>query len=197
MKLHRLIIVIGTLFFSCTHITEKKIRKVAVYDYQIWISNLDKKELRDSAVLYVDSVSFNTGVSIVYRDSLKSDSSFRYAYSIKGDSLFYFGEYCELKDTVTVGFKDGFIELYKSEYDRENSADEEAYIYWNTEYGIISVYNYPWGALSLIDYEQIPNFAKVNFYNYIIDEEKKGFNSMNTKLDTTSLHKIIDSILIK
>ncbi|RKE04513.1 hypothetical protein [Marinifilum flexuosum] len=180
MKLHRLIIVI--LFFSCAHIAGKRIKKATVYDYQIWISNLDQIELRDSAVLYVDSVSFNNGVSIVYRDSLKSDSSFRYAYSIKGDSLFYFGEYCELKDTVTVGFKDGFIELYKSEYDRKNSADEEAYIYWNSEYGIISVYNYSWGALSLFDYEQIPNFAKVNFYNYIIEEEKKGFSPDSASL---------------
>ena len=62
--------------------------KITVYDYQIWMSNLNKKELRDSFIVFIDTLIFNGRKNYIYCDSLRLDSTFRYSYSIDRDSLF-------------------------------------------------------------------------------------------------------------
>ncbi|HRX97844.1 MAG TPA: glycosyltransferase [Bacteroidales bacterium] len=109
----------------------------------------------------------------IYCDSLRDDSIFRYSFSIVNDSFFFYNEFCKNIDTVFFDYKNDKIELIKSYYDVINSADEECYIYWNKKYGLISIYNYPWGALILFDHEEIPGFAKETFYNFIIIQEKE------------------------
>jgi len=161
------------LLISCQTTDKDKVRKVTVYDYQIWPSDLNKKELRDSLVLYVDSIIFKNHVNYVYHDSMWGDSTYRYRYSIQNDSIFYSDEYCRLLDTIYLDYKTGQIEMYRSDYDEKNSQDEESYIYWNQKYGLISVYNYSCGALILFDYEEIESFAKNNVYDYIINEERE------------------------
>ena len=51
--------------------------------------------------------------------------------------------------------------------------DEESYIYWNNQFGLIAVYNYPWRALILFDNDEISGFAKETFYNFIVNQEKE------------------------
>ena len=191
MKSFRFILLIGIAFFSCVSTPDKKIRKVTVYDYQIQISNLDKKELRDSFVLCIDTSLQGSKINVLFKKVL-DNSAFQYMYSIKDDSLFYMGTYCRIMDTVTVNYKDSSIELYKSEYDQKNSADEESYIYWNSKYGLISIYNYPCGALILFEYEKIPDFSKINFYNYIVEQEKNKKSLIKTTSD--KLIEVIDSL---
>ena len=174
------LIIIGLFVISCNNgnlktknqiLTTKP--KITVYDYQIWISNLNKKELRDSFIVYLDTLTFNSRKHYIYCDSLRDDSIFRYSFSIVSDSFFFYNEFCKNIDTVFFDYKNDKIELIKSYYDVINSADEECYIYWNKKYGLISIYNYPWGALILFDHEEIPGFAKETFYNFIIIQEKE------------------------
>ena len=131
--------------------TVKDKTRVTVYDYQIYISDLNKKELIDSVVVYRDTATFNNRKNYVYSDSFNLDSTFFYSYSFERDSLFYFDEYCETLDTIVINFQKRAIKVIKSDYDVENSIDEESYIYWNREFGLISVYNYPWRALIIFD----------------------------------------------
>ena len=170
----------GLLLISCNSQSQKSNgepikdkTRVTVYDYQIHISDLNKKELRDSTVLYLDTTIFNNRKNHVYSDSFNIDSTFHYSYSFERDSFFFFDEYCETLDTILIDFDNRAIEVIKSDYDVENSVDEESYIYWNTEFGLISVYNYPWRALILFDNDDISGFAKETFYNFIVNQEKE------------------------
>ena len=135
--------------------------------------NLNKKELRDSTTVYIDTLIFNNRQYYIYCDSLKYDSTFRYAYSIERDSFFFYDEYCKTLDTIFLDYKKGKVKLIKSNYDIENCSDEECYIYWNKNHGLISVYNYPSGALILFDNEEIVGFAKESFYDFIVNQEKE------------------------
>ena len=175
-----MILILGLFVISCNngnYKTETQISnskpKITVYDYQISISDLNKKELRDSITVYIDTITFNNRTNYVYCDSLEYDSIFRYSYSIERDSFFFYDEYCKTLDTISLDYKNDKIELFKSDDDVENSADEECYIYWNKKYGLISVYNYPWGALILFDNEEIIGFAKEIFYDFIVNQEKE------------------------
>ena len=81
--------------------------------------------------------------------------------------------------TYILDYEDDKIELIISDYDIENSVDEESHIYWSKTYGLISVYNYPWGALLLFDHEEIPGFAKNTFYDYLVTQIKGRQNVRN------------------
>lgn len=67
--------------------------------------------------------------------------------------------------------------LYKSEYDRPNSADEESYVYWNNSFGVSAVYNYPVGALILYTNESNDHFMRNEFYEHIIRNEYHNANT--------------------
>ena len=175
-----ILIITGFLIISCNSQSQKSNgepikdkTRVTVYDYQIHISDLNKKELRDSTVLYLDTTIFNNRKNHVYSDSFNIDSTFHYSYSFERDSFFFFDEYCETLDTILIDFDNRAIEVIKSDYDVENSVDEESYIYWNNQFGLIAVYNYPWRALILFDNDEISGFAKETFYNFIVNQEKE------------------------
>ena len=182
VKIVNIIIFISVLLLIFCNIQSQKYdgdavkdkSRVTIYDYQINISDLNKKELCDSDVVYIDSATFNNRKNIVYSDSFNLDSTFYYSYSFERDSFFFFYEYCETLDTIVINFQNRAIKVIKSDYDVENSIDEESYIYWNTEFGLISVYNYPWRALILFDNDEINGFAKETFYDYIINQEKEN-----------------------
>ena len=174
-----IIFITGLLLISCnTPIRKhdgdfvKDKNRVTVYDYQIHLSDLNKKELIDSFVVYLDTATFNKRKNNVYSDSFSIDSSFHYSYSFERDSFFFFDEYCETLDTIDINFQNRAIKVIKSDYDVENTIDEESFIYWNREIGLIAVYNYPWRALILFDKDKMSGFAKETFYEYIVNQEK-------------------------
>jgi len=147
---------------------------IVVYDYQIWLSDPDKKELRDSTVVHVDTSSANGKINYYFKDLKTQNSLFWYSLSLNRDSIFYEGVFCWAIDTFYLEYHKKSIEIFKCFYDIENSYDEESYIYWNPDYGLISVYNFPWGALLLFDNKEIKGFAKIGFYDYIINQEREA-----------------------
>ena len=176
------ILVIGII--SCKHDKSEPYRKVTFYDYQIWISDLDLIDLRDSLVGYTTKVKRNesgfVGLKFIHENQNSSIYNLdprnivytSYDYVIKNDKIFIEGLSCNMKDTIQIAYKDQTIDLFVSEYDRQNSCDEESLIYWNNQIGLIAEYNYPVGALLLFEYDDFKDFTKVYFYNYIINEEK-------------------------
>jgi hypothetical protein len=172
------ILLISLATFSCNFTSEKNNNVeadtrevVTIYDYQVWLSNLDKKELRDSSVYYIDTFSMNNRLNWAYNS--KNDSifyegsyvylSFGYYYAIENDSLFIRDLYCPNLDTIYLQYENEKIELIRSYYNEENSCDEECFVYWNHDYGLVALYNFPWGALLLIDKETKKGFAKEIF----------------------------------
>lgn len=172
MRNLKLLIFIIFSFLACKNEGNETTIKVTIYDYQIWLSDLNKIDLRYSALAYRKSIKNDFETIFRLQKNLKNDTILLDTYFIKNDSLFYSGEYSKTIDTININFKNEIITVYVSEYDKMNSYDEESYIYWNLEQGIFAIYNYPMGALILHDSEQFKNFAKVEIYNYIIDLEK-------------------------
>lgn len=168
------IFLIAVFFYSCGEGSNPQEfpEKITIYDYQIWLSDLDRKELRDSMVVYRDSLYYDDQQYIVYLMSFE-DTTHTYPYYIENDSLFFWDIYCPDVDTIEFIYNREKISVIKSEYDVERSYDEESDIYWNPDYGLIAQYSYPWGALILFEKEKMPGFAKDLFYNYIINLEKQ------------------------
>ncbi len=176
--INRVLLILGLLIISCNSESNKinnqlSNNKATIYNYQIRLSDLNKKELRDSIKVYIDTLIYNNRKNIIYSESFKKDSLYRYSYAIEKDSFFFFDEYCKNLDTIYLNYNDDKIKIIKSNYDVRNSSDEESYIYWNKKYGLISAYNYPWGGLILFDNDEIVGFAKETFYNYIVNMEKE------------------------
>jgi hypothetical protein len=101
----------------------------------------------------------------------ENDSVLVDPYWISSDSLFWWGDYSQVIDTLEFWNEDEKIVLKKSDYDRPNSADEESYVYWNNEYGVVALYNYAGGVLVLYTVESIEDFMKNELYRYIIMNE--------------------------
>jgi hypothetical protein len=171
------ILLMNFISFSCNFITKNNDNiisdmkeKVTIYDYQVWASDLDKKELRDSAITYIDTLYFNNRKNIIFAEN--DSISLYYSYAIEKDSFFLENIYSPNIDTIYLRYKHDEIELIKSSYDVENSIDEEMYVYWNYAYGLVALYNYPWGGLILFEKESMRGFTKEIFYDYIINQEK-------------------------
>ncbi|NLA62979.1 MAG: hypothetical protein GX857_07120 [Bacteroidales bacterium] len=174
------VLILGLFFISCNRGNDGAENqfldskpKVVIYDYQIWSSDLDRRDLQDSITVYIDTFTYNNRMYYGYTDSLGSDSSYYDSFSTQRDSFFYYHDYCKTLDTVVLHYKNDKIELIKSDFDIEHSIDEECHIYWSKTYGLIGVYNYPWKALILFENEEIEGFANETFYEYIVNQIKE------------------------
>jgi len=174
------------IIYSCNFITKKNATTsdtkevVTIYDYQVWLSNLDKKDLRDSTIYYIDSVTLNNRKNWVFKsnDSIFYDNSyvflsFHYSYAIEKDSFFLSNVYCPNLDTIHLKYENEMIELIISYYEEEKTCDGEEYVYWNHNYGVVALFNYSWGVLTLIERETKKGFAKEIFYNDFINRAKE------------------------
>lgn len=174
------VLILGLFFISCNRGNDGAKNqfldskpKVVIYDYQIWSSDLDRRDLQDSITVYIDTFTYNNRMYYGYTDSLGSDSSYYDSFSTQRDSFFYYHDYCKTLDTVVLHYKNDKIELIKSDFDIEHSIDEECHIYWSKTCGLIGVYNYPWKALILFENEEIEGFANETFYEYIVNQIKE------------------------
>jgi len=181
------ILVISCIVFSCNSFLKKdnpivsnSKEKVTIYDYQIWLSNLDKKELRDSTITYFDTMILFNRINQVFA---LNDSVYIDFFVIESDSFFLNNVYCPNLDTIYLSNEDEIIELKVNHYDIENSYDEEMYVYWNHDYGLVALYNYPWGALILYDRETKKGFAKNIFYNDFINRTKEKMRLMRESFE--------------
>lgn len=160
--------------YSCNSVTNERTKNkpiVAVYEYQLRTWDTEKRHLRDSMVLHVDTIYFSNRKWIVHKDSIDNDSTFRFIYSIEKDSLYLTPDmYCENQDTIQIIHNNQTIEFIKSLYDEPNIYDEECYLYWNSICGVIATYNFPWGSLFLYERENDNGLAKETFYNYMMSQ---------------------------
>ena len=147
--------------------------KVTIYYARIMSDEIEIKEPHDPKTFILDTLTIKGRFNFIYTDSIFEDSirTLKHSYSINVDSFFYFNEYCINIDTIDFNYKKDTIQVIKSYYDRENSADEECDVYWNSNYGLIALYNTPWDVLELFDNEEIKGFALETFYDYIVEVE--------------------------
>lgn len=158
--------------------------KVTLYKYQIWTSDLDKVDLRDSLVGFA-TISKRIDRTIILLQFLPKNHSSIMLFNLKPKNDYYssFGYVivddiinngidCNLIDTIFIDYNNEHIEVFVSSWSMENAADVGTNIYWNNEIGVIAEYNYSWGILVLFDYEKFKDFTKVNFYNHIIKMEE-------------------------
>ena len=92
---------IGAIIFSCNSSTKDRApitscmkEIVTIYDYQIQMSNLNKKELRDSIVAYIDTIHIYNRKNWIY--ALNDSVSVYTPYAIERDCDKYF-ELCKEK----------------------------------------------------------------------------------------------------
>ena len=167
------------IIFSCNFFTKKdnitasdSKEKVTKYHYQLWWLSNDsiRKDMRDSIVTHMDTMNLFNRINQVFA---LNDSVYTEAFIIENDSFFLHNVYCPNLDSIHLRYKDEKIKLIVSHYDVENSCDEEMYVYWNHDYGLVALYNYPWGVLFLFDRETKKGFAKEIFYDDFINRKKK------------------------
>lgn len=173
-------ILVLLITYSCnflekrTHVIKLEEREmVTIYDYQIHYSNLENKDLRDSTVTYTDTIYLYGRMNTTF--AINDSIGLAYSYAIEKDSFFLENIYCPNLDTIYLRYKNEMVEIVKSNYDVERSIDEEMYVYWNHDYGLIALYNYPWRALILFDKEKMGGFAKELFYNNLINTNQLDF----------------------
>ena len=107
---------------------------------------------------------FNGIDQLVYLNE-ENDSSFIFSlgfYDGTNDSVQFWGDDCLLIDQKTYSVEKASVIVYKYDYDRADSWDEESHIYSNPDIGLIGVYNYPWGLLIFYRNQEIhPEIEKL------------------------------------
>lgn len=166
------LLVLTIIIVSCSQTNNENFRPVTFYQYQLWVTDLDKIDLKDSTTLYLDIIKSNQVTDYSLKYFPNSDSLTMLSYSIKGDSLFFQGTYCSIADTIDFAYNGQSITLYRSFYDTPYSSDEEAFLFWSPRYGLIGEYNIYMGPIWLFDNQDIPNFTRDILYNYIVDKER-------------------------
>ena len=69
-------------------------------------------------------------------------------------TLMVFTQECKFLEKKLFKYNNTEIEIYKYDYDVPNSEDEESYIYYNRDFGLIAWYNTPWLNLQYIEYQK-------------------------------------------
>src|SRR5687767_9849651 len=140
MTKYLLIILSSIVLLSCNKTTSNEPRTLKFYHYQLWLSNLDTIDLKATTTLFVetDKTSNMTEYNLKYSES---DSLTGFKYYIKADSLFFQNSYCKIIDTINLGYQGKTTQLFISDYNEQNSADEESYLFWNMKYGLMGQYN--------------------------------------------------------
>lgn len=90
------VLILGLFFISCNRGNDGAKNqflyskpKVVIYDYQIWTSDLGRRDLRDSITVHIDTFTYNNIKFYGYTDSLgSSDSSYYDSFSTQRDSFF-------------------------------------------------------------------------------------------------------------
>lgn len=155
-----------------TETTRKETRILKFYHYQVWLSNLDTVDLKTSATFFVetDKTDNRTEYNLKYPEN---DSLTAFKYFIKTDSLFYEDSYCKIIDTVNLDYQGKNIQLFISNYDKPDFADEESYLFWNLKYGLMAQYNWSMGPLLLFEPSELNEFSK-SLYDYVVKRERSN-----------------------
>ena len=135
---------------SCTK-PEKSI--IEVYHFKIMTTEFE--EISDTLYLTKRLKDFGNRTFEVYSE-LGVDTSFRFAIDplINNENqIIFFEDTCDLISIQEFDLSERKIKIYKYYYDKEKSADEESYIYYNPEIGLIAIYNLGWFSFDFFNYE--------------------------------------------
>jgi hypothetical protein len=173
---YTIITLLSTIFiFSCNrnpkeYSNVKEI--VTLYTYYIQTSDIENKRIQRCELAYIDIKDYHNRKTCFF--AVDDSISINYAYAIEKDSLFLLDQkfvYCPNIDTIRLEYKKEEITLIKSKFDIIGSFDEESWIYWNHDYGIIAIYNHAWGVnVIVVEKESMKGFATQTFYDYFIEE---------------------------
>ena len=172
MTKYLLIILPSIIPLSCNKTTSKEPRTLKFYHYQLWLSNLDTIDLKVSTTFFVEMDKANNIIEYNLKYS-ESDSLTAFKYSIRADSLFYQDSYCKIIDTINLDYQGETIQLFISDYDEQNLADEESYLFWNLKYGLMGQYNWSMGPVLLFEPSELNGFSKI-LYEYVVKRERSN-----------------------
>ncbi|MFN5170493.1 MAG: hypothetical protein ACK5DD_12770 [Cyclobacteriaceae bacterium] len=159
-----------TFFFnSCREKEDIHESKRKVKFYQLWVSNLDSVDLKDTFTL---SVIRHENDEQIYFEAEP-------AYFIRNDSMFFDDTFCETFDTMQLKLENRHVILFISDFDQERSADEESYLFWNRELGVVAQYNWSMGPVILSEPESFDGLSDA-LYRYIVQREKKRYSKRDT-----------------
>jgi len=159
------IFIISILLTSC----RKEEVEIAVYHFKNFASTFE--EVSDTLYLTKRLKSFDNRNFEVYTE-VGDDSVFRFAINPLTEienKIIFFEDTCELVTAQIFDLKNGKIEISKYYYDRDNSMDEESYIYYNPEIGLIAIYNLGWFSFDYFDYNSTKGLLEK------FKEDKTGF----------------------
>ena len=151
MKLKSIIfiVLIIIIFSSCF---DKKNSIITVYHYRKFFSN--HEEISDTFYLTKKLEKFNNITLEIYTEKL-DDSTFNYTLEPLINfpkSILFINDTCKLISSKRYKIQENEIEIFKYNLNRENSFDEESFIYYNPKVGLIAIYNYPWSNLKFFEY---------------------------------------------
>jgi hypothetical protein len=158
-----------------------KEEKVIITDYQIWLSDLDKKDVKTQNEVVMITKMFDGGRTVSFKAEKHQDFSL-FDYVHRNDSLLYQGVYCPKVSSFELLNDGNKIEIRVFNYDDEYMHDEESFIFWNESYGLIGINNWVWGAFMLVEKDGHKDFIHKTFYDYIINRKRK--NIQKKKLDS-------------
>ncbi len=143
--------------YSCTNPERERIE---VYHFKNF--SIDSANASDTLYLTKKIKIFDSRIFETYSEP-GMDSLFNYIIEplteIEGQIIF-FNDTCNLISTKTFGLKEQKIVISKYYYDRKNSSDEESYIYYNPEIGLIGIYNLAWFSFYYFSYESTEGLLK-------------------------------------
>ena len=156
------LLILIILFTSCS---KKKANLITTYKYKIFTS--EDKEVSDT-VFFVKKI--ETGKNENYELYLNQSDSNSIVYVIKQfvnfeKKIIFINDTCQFISSKLYFVKDKKIKVFKYKLNRKNSFDEESNIYYNSEIGLIAVYNYRWSVLSYLEYEKTIGLRKLFIYD--------------------------------
>jgi len=148
------LLVISILFlsifvFSCSH---EKTKKIKVFTYKV---GSDSAELRDTLYVIKKIKQFDTRTIELYSFP-EQDSVHKFLieqFKKQEQKLRFQNDTCELIASKIYKLNESRIEIFKYNLDRKEAADEESYIYYNPDIGLIAYYNYVWGIMEFLEYD--------------------------------------------
>lgn len=170
---HYIKILIVLIFCGCKPGSQQESWTVRFQLQQIWLSNLDTLDIKDSGSLTVSKTVHNE----TERFKIKTPDDFvTMSFEVVGGELIFEDSQCLTMDTVSFDISGQQIDLVISRFDLEEISDEESYIFWNLKYGILGQYNWTMGPLLLFEPVDLPGVSD-SIRSYVIERERKGIRN--------------------
>lgn len=174
MKHIFLLILLFSSFISCNKQQKEDLKTVKFTHYKLWRSNLNKIDLKDSSTFKLEIKSSNNNKEYILR-STKEGTRTNHSYLIKSGSIFFNNLNCPIFDTISIQYRGNESTLFISNYNEPQTYDEESYLFWNKDYGLLAIYNYTMGPILLYEPNGLEGISEL-LYDRIVELEKQNKN---------------------